>query len=125
MKCDIRYTKKLTYVCKSCGVEISADQWNSKQIPECAGPSLIKKAITLGTAVVREAINSTDLSANEKKARMDICSSNECGYFQTNGGDPKCGHCGCFLNFKTAWAGEQCPIGKWLRVSKNVGCSTC
>jgi hypothetical protein len=125
MQCDIRYTKKMTYVCKSCGTEISADQWYRKEIPECGGPSLLKQAMNLGAAVAREVTNSTDISSSEKKTRMDICSSNECGYFQQNGGDPRCGHCGCFLNLKTSWAGEECPIGKWLRVSKKQGCSTC
>jgi hypothetical protein len=125
MKCDIRYTKKLTYVCKSCGTEISADQWQSKQIPECSGPSIIRQAITLGAAVVREATNSTDLPSSEKEERMNICSSNECGYFKENGGDPKCGHCGCFLKIKTAWANEACPIGKWGSFTKKQGCSSC
>lgn len=46
---------------------------------------------------------------NEIQKRMDICLS--CEYF--NNLENRCNKCGCFLNIKTAWATEKCPIGKW------------
>ena len=40
---------------------------------------------------------------------LNICKS--CEYF--NESLHQCRHCGCFLQIKTSWASEKCPIDKW------------
>lgn len=44
-----------------------------------------------------------------KLDRLNICKS--CEYF--NESLHQCRHCGCFLQIKTSWASEKCPIDKW------------
>ncbi len=58
------------------------------------------------------------------EARWDICK--QCPYLlydemnpDTNKKDGRCTECGCFMNVKTHYATEECPIGKWKREDKN------
>jgi transcription elongation factor Elf1 len=41
--------------------------------------------------------------------RLSICSL--CEHFEKD--SVRCKICGCYLNIKTKWASESCPIGKW------------
>lgn len=49
-----------------------------------------------------------------KKHRNSICNSCELWNSKSN----RCNHCGCFLDIKTSWATESCPLGKWKELSK-------
>lgn len=44
-----------------------------------------------------------------KLDRLNICKS--CEHF--NESLHQCRHCGCFLQIKTSWATEKCPLDKW------------
>lgn len=126
MKCDIRLKKNGTFTCASCKATITEEQWTLGDIPECSGPSLMTKALNVGTAIVGHVANSAHQVPEEiAQQRLSICESNECGYYRENSGNPNCGHCGCFLKIKTVWANEACPIGKWGSFTKKQGCSSC
>ena len=49
------------------------------------------------------------VSPEKKQYRLDICKT--CEFFNEN--SYQCEQCGCFLEIKTFWASEKCPIDKW------------
>ena len=49
------------------------------------------------------------VSAEAKNDRLSICNNCE-NYEKVN---KMCNICGCFLEIKTGWASEKCPIDKW------------
>lgn len=49
-------------------------------------------------------------------SRMNTCEA--CEYFDSS--SKRCNHCGCFLEIKTTWASERCPIGKWEAVGSEA-----
>lgn len=50
-----------------------------------------------------------NVSEETKNSRLEICKS--CEFF--NPSLVQCQKCGCFLNIKTSWATEKCPLDKW------------
>lgn len=50
-----------------------------------------------------------NVSNETKSERLEICKS--CEFF--NESLYQCKQCGCFLQIKTSWATEKCPIDKW------------
>ena len=50
-----------------------------------------------------------NVSNETKSARLEICKT--CEFF--NPALAQCQKCGCFLNIKTSWASEKCPLDKW------------
>jgi|688.fasta_scaffold01364_21 hypothetical protein len=50
-----------------------------------------------------------NVSTSTQEKRLSIC--NKCD--QINLIDNTCNSCGCFLNIKTLWASEKCPLDKW------------
>jgi len=53
--------------------------------------------------------NGVKVSVEIVKKRMRICKS--CSYlFKATG---NCKKCGCFIDAKTKYADQKCPIGKW------------
>lgn len=126
MICDIRLMKSGKFICASCKSEISEEQWNSGNIPECSGPSMLTQVVNAATATVRHVANSIhEVPSEIAEKRLSICESNKCGYYLPNDDNPRCGHCGCFLKIKTKWAKESCPIGEWGDFSKKQGCLSC
>lgn len=51
----------------------------------------------------------TNVSKEKKQERLSICHS--CEFY--NSTLSQCKQCGCFLEIKTLWASEKCPIDKW------------
>ena len=60
------------------------------------------------------------VDSDSKECRINICKS--CEYFNIK--FVKCNYCGCFLDIKTSWATESCPLGKWGELSKEEISST-
>lgn len=54
------------------------------------------------------------------QARKAICQ----GCDKLRKADNRCSACGCFIDIKTKWAGEKCPLDKWGAVSSG-GCGGC
>jgi hypothetical protein len=58
------------------------------------------------------------------RERMEICRTNTCGFYDSQGisekvivkGVPSCAHCGCNLGIATRSLAYSCPVGKWERV---------
>lgn len=44
-----------------------------------------------------------------KTIRLDLCSKCE----KLSDDKKTCSECGCYLDIKTGWATESCPLGKW------------
>ena len=61
--------------------------------------------------VVKQAFSSNALfvSPEVKQQRLDICK--QCEYYDPN--QVRCKHCGCFLDHKTNFLLDSCPIDKW------------
>lgn len=60
------------------------------------------------SSVVNHAMNSfKNASRHVQMERMNICQG--CEHFNAG----RCNQCGCFLNIKTSWASEKCPLDKW------------
>jgi hypothetical protein len=62
--------------------------------------------------VVKQAFSSNALfvSPEVKQQRLNICK--KCEYYDDS--QVRCKHCGCFLNHKTNFALDSCPIDKWV-----------
>ena len=72
-------------------------------------PPLHKQAANLLKATYHHAKNRfVKVSSAEAKERYDKCL--ECEKFLSSG---RCAVCGCFMEIKTTWAEQVCPIGKW------------
>lgn len=61
-----------------------------------------------------------------QQERLAICQSCE-KYDNSNPSNPTCNECGCFLNIKTSWASESCPLKKWSAIAtqSSGGCGGC
>lgn len=49
-----------------------------------------------------------NVDSKTKNKRLEICAT--CEHLKDGGA---CNLCGCFLQIKTSWASEKCPIDKW------------
>ena len=77
---------------------------------------LFNRAKNLTNSTINHAVNGF-INVNEKvkQERLDICRS--CDKF--NSQNTTCNECGCFLNIKTSWASEKCPLDKWLALTSD------
>lgn len=95
---------------------------------ESTTPGLVGKAKNLLKATLNHVATGMHLVSPEvQQERMDICKP--CEFYDNNSQNPHCSECGCFLNIKTTWASEGCPIGKWESVApiprKGSNCGGC
>lgn len=85
--------------------------------PEPTEPSLLQKAASLASAVVRHAADGfQNVPAEEYEARLATC--RKCEHYLTDyHPEERCGKCGCGLSgvvlAKAKWRSEKCPVGKW------------
>jgi hypothetical protein len=80
-----------------------------------AGPSLARRAVNLGRAVVRHvADRGQKVSDDLYEARLSACRA--CSLCDTK--RLVCLHksCGCFLTVKARWQSEDCPLQKWTPI---------
>ena len=88
-------------------------------------PSLLDKTKNFVGAVSRFAMSGFETVDSEtKNSRLEICNSCD----RMNKENRTCLECGCFLDIKTGWATEKCPIGKWdtvVQIQKPGGCGGC
>ncbi len=90
--------------------------------PALKGPSLFQMALNYARAQIRHTLNGRRLASEEVVAeRLATCEScvGPGGYFQAS--DRRCLYrkCGCFVDEKTQWASESCPIGKWKAIPRD------
>lgn len=95
------------------------------QPADFTGPSTIRRAFNFGQAIGEHVIDlCRHVDDQTLRQRWDICSSNECGYFEEgrilNTG--KCKHikCGCVIQLsrvdkknKILWRSSRCPLKLW------------
>lgn len=84
-------------------------------------PTIAQKTVNLVKAVVKHVANGmVNVSDSVKKERMNICKS--CPLF--NPSNTTCNQCGCYLEEKTKWASEKCPLDKWsdIKTQASGGC---
>jgi hypothetical protein len=73
-------------------------------------PGFFQRAWTFGKALARHAKNKFATVPSEvAKARLQICES--CDQFEPK--DRTCKACTCYLDIKTKWSSESCPLEKW------------
>ena len=76
--------------------------------PVTKEPSLLKKALSLGEAVVNHVADGlTKTTKEELTLRLSICES--CHH---RNGD-SCGLCGCDISTKSGWRSSTCPDDRW------------
>ena len=77
------------------------------------------ESITVGESNYLTSPRAVYSKVNEND-RLDIC--NDCDK-NSNG---RCSECGCFVDVKTSWASEACPLGHWLEYKDTPGkCGGC
>jgi hypothetical protein len=77
-------------------------------------PSLLTQATNFISSSVKHIKTGMKTVPEEvKKERLDIC--NSCEYYKEN----RCTQCGCYMNIKTEWAEQECPLKKWLKYEKD------
>ena len=99
---------------------------NSNDSENNQPPNIFKKAANFARASVDHAASGfQNVSENVKSHRMKIC--NNCEFMIGPSHDPICSQCGCYLNLKTSWASQSCPIEKWgvLNKKQSEGCKSC
>ena len=109
--CEFKQIDNNLFECVRCGFTYKTDK-----IKRNCGPTIEKKIINFGKAILKHVSTGMKKSSQEEiDRRLSIC--NECPLFQ----DGICNHneCGCnvsnkqkFMN-KLAWADQECPLGKW------------
>lgn len=73
-------------------------------------PSLWQQAKNLGKAVVKHAANLFQIAPDSViEMRKSICDS--CDKLNA---ERRCSECGCYVDVKTKWASEECPLKKWM-----------
>jgi len=102
------------------------EQATSQPNPEPPpAPGLVKKAKNFVKSAMKHMATGMSLVPKSTQAqRLFICESCEF-YDKSNPKNPSCKKCGCFLNIKTSWASEKCPIDKWNIIypgDKGCGC---
>ena len=75
-------------------------------------PSVLQMATNFGKAVVKHAANGF-VNASEEIQAERISTCRACEYYDQPSGRCRHGKCGCWINRKSAWLSERCPIGKW------------
>ena len=97
---------------------MDAEYWYNlaKKADNIKSPTLTEKARNFIRATVKHVATGMNLVSNEiQEKRMTICKG--CEFYDDNNQNPHCSKCGCFLNIKTTWASEGCPVGKWEAVA--------
>jgi len=115
--------------CKNCGFVMShgasgqKKPQSSKKSTEPAKnkmPSLFKQAKNFAKSVTRHVANGAqNAPPHVKRSRLEIC--NSCDKLQGS----RCSECGCFVEAKTGWASEACPLAKWGPYSRTEGGCNC
>jgi len=77
-------------------------------------PSILTKALTLGSAVANHVADGmSKCSKTELAIRLDIC--DKCPERK----DTTCTKCGCLLTVKAGWKTATCPMDKWPALIEN------
>lgn len=92
-------------------------------LPKQEIPSFLTQAVNFSTSIVKHVAGGMpQTSDNDQEKRLEICRS--CDRYNSNDpNNPRCNECGCFLKIKTSWAGESCPLKKWLAVKSGGDCN--
>lgn len=83
-------------------------------------PSIFQQAINLGKATAKFLASGLRRATPEQQAnRLAIC--RECDRYDAD--EVRCRECGCYLQEKTSWASESCPLTppKWSAVVPAAG----
>lgn len=122
--CDFITSDNMHFICKNCEIEINMDK------PQVSPPVLLcrnskeyklnfaQKIQNFAKAAVNHVANGLPMCTEEQIiSRHNICLG--CEYFQND----TCSKCGCplirnkqFVS-KLAWADQECPIGKWGKIT--------
>jgi len=113
-----------TKICTTCAYiysESVQDESHHDIKDEPKMPPLVKQAANFAKATIKHI---ADMGRNTPdmvmKSRLEIC--NKCDK-NSNG---RCSECGCFIDVKTSWASEACPLGHWLEYKDTPGkCGGC
>ena len=77
---------------------------------------VLAAVIKFGVALFKHVVcGFNKVPSYEARRRMAICK--KCSFYRSNGKViklPYCDGCGCWLNLKTTWSTERCPIDKWI-----------
>lgn len=82
-------------------------------------PSLLTMAGNAAKAGAVAIVNGAQQVSEEEQAkRLEICRSNECGYYLPPAegkaqNTERCRQCGCYNNLKSRLAAWHCPVGRW------------
>jgi hypothetical protein len=102
---------KIAHVINRSAIGVAPAPPESELKPPLPGP-LRTAANFAGAAMRHAAAGMPDASPEVAASRLAICRTNACGFYRV--GD-RCAHanCGCFLQVKTRWQDQHCPIGLW------------
>ena len=111
-------------ICRFCGKILKPEDHEPEQNHEEQRkemPSMFQQAKNFAKATARHVANMGRNTPNMvRESRLEIC--NKCD--KNNNG--RCSECGCFVDVKTSWASEACPLGHWLEYKDTPGkCGGC
>ncbi|MEQ9586899.1 MAG: hypothetical protein RJS97_02960, partial [Parvibaculaceae bacterium] len=80
------------------------------------GPGFIRRGLNFFKAASRHVADGMQLLEEDQvEARLNVCRS--CDHCDTDKMVCLRPECGCFLKVKARWRSEECPLGKWEKVS--------
>ena len=123
-KCEKIVNVNLSYpIHCSCGWV----DYGDGKIEQAKTVGILEKASNLTQSLIKHAANGfISASIPIQQERLNICK--QCDkYDNLNPENPTCKECGCYLNIKTAWASESCPLKKWAAIptQSSGGCGGC
>jgi hypothetical protein len=104
--------------CDSCGFSM-AKKDNVIRVcqPKQEYPPLSTQIISLVSSVHDFITDGHIISKELYQARLNICNGTStgevCPYFDNN----RCKKCGCYFKTKLSLSTEECPIGKWSKIT--------
>ena len=80
-----------------------------EQLQESTEPGLLKKALSLGEAIVDHVVDGLKKTTKEELSlRLSLC--DECHHKTSKN---ICNLCGCGINSKAGWRSSECPDARW------------
>lgn len=79
-------------------------------------PNMLQQAKNFGKAVWQHiTTGAKHVSQLVYKRRLEICATNQCGFYLKNSARCAHGGCGCYLETKAAWDDQECPLELWKK----------
>lgn len=109
--------------CRLCWLFHNRDDYRRKWTQGLEPPSPLEVVLNFASAWLKHAAGGFRTSSEETvKRRLAVCE--HCPARRLSA-DRVCLACGCLVDEKATWTGEECPLGFWGPEGQGKGCGGC